>query len=38
MAKTFLDLEKSFQDNIICNPVLKRKENAMMEIIAKKNI
>ncbi|XP_065672488.1 uncharacterized protein LOC136090221 [Hydra vulgaris] len=36
VAKTFLDLEKSFQDNILCSPILKSEENAMMEIIAKR--
>ncbi|XP_065660345.1 uncharacterized protein LOC136084125 [Hydra vulgaris] len=36
VAKTFSDLEKSFQDNILCSPILKSEENAMMEIIAKR--
>ncbi|XP_065656491.1 uncharacterized protein LOC136081958 [Hydra vulgaris] len=36
IAKTFSDLEKSFQDNILCSPILKNEENAMMEIIAKR--
>ena len=36
MAKTFLDLEKSSQDNILCNPVLKSEENAKIKIIAER--
>ncbi|XP_065662478.1 uncharacterized protein LOC136085054 [Hydra vulgaris] len=36
VAKTFSDLEKSFQDNILCSPILKSEENALMEIIAKR--
>nr|XP_047122426.1 uncharacterized protein LOC124805920 [Hydra vulgaris] len=36
VAKTFSDLEKFFQDNILCNQILKNKENAMMEISARR--